>query len=166
MTASAAVLAVALAGAFPPPNSRDAPVALAAADARVPGVSWQGQALAADFDYDGVGDVAMLGAEGQDAVVAVVVGPVRRDARVITLRFRELRPDAQGALCGPAREATLSVEAPAFDPEAVPGTFAAALEASIARANAVGGKGLRLDDARCDALHVLFDGARFVAWRR
>jgi hypothetical protein len=53
MTAPVAVLAVALAGAFAPRNSRDDAVALAAADARIPGVSWRGQALAADFDCDG-----------------------------------------------------------------------------------------------------------------
>jgi hypothetical protein len=129
-----------------------------------PDTAWRAGPLVADFTFDGTLDVALLGEHAGAAVIAVVAGPVAKDAGVLLLAPPD-RPGAKGGRCGPARAATLAIEEPGI-PEDLRTPGNAALAARLREAASAGGRGLRLASSGCDARHVHFDGKGLGWWRR
>jgi hypothetical protein len=172
MTALATLALLALTAAPAGPEAAAAPPETPAqlgarlAAHQFPRARWRlGEARTADFTSDGQPDLALLGVDAGAFVLVVVEGPVSEQSRVHALRL-PAGLDAAGALCGPAAEVQANVERP--DASRVPGLDARA-RAWIEDGADAGGLGLVLVNASatryCEAVHVLYDGARLAWWR-
>jgi hypothetical protein len=108
--------------------------------------------LNGDFDYDGIGDHAVLGRKGPLAVVGIVKGPVNAETAHWTLEFAE--GQAQDSLCSVA-SARIRVER--LNPEEVAGTGQLPVTS----------RGINLFDDSCDSFHIYWDSKakRFSWWR-
>ncbi len=140
--------------------------AVGRAQQEVPTAAWSGErALVADFTFDGVPDVALLGVATDGVMVAVIVGPISPGSRVLSVRFAA-DPNSQGGICGSPREARIEVESPAIADECAAGDAACSALAKHLRAvGRKGGKGLALMNDECDRFHIVFDGTRLL-WTR
>ena len=156
------------AAAEPPVAPPETPAALAArlAARQLPRARWRvGEARTADFTYDGVADLALMGVDGAAFVLAVVEGPVTERSRVLLARLPS-GGEAPGPLCGPPAAVQVNTERP--DASGLTGLDAGARERIEDGAEA-GGLGFVVVHASstgyCQAVHLLYDGARLAWWR-
>jgi hypothetical protein len=142
---------------------------------RFPEVTWGPDPYAsADLDADGTEDLILVGRAGEDVVVGMLSGPVGKESRRWTMKF-PVAANRQDALC--SAQVTLSPETPGLPlAEMGCGTDSndercRALKDRNTRLQAVaakGGRGVRIEDAKCDAFHIYWDGAeqKLRWWRR
>ena len=128
----------------------------------------------ADLDADGTDDLAVLGKAGDDVALGIVSGPVGKDSRRWLMRF-PVATNRQDALCSaPVALAPEALGLPVADMGCGVDSNddrCRALKERQARLQAVaakGGRGIRIEDGKCEAFHVYWDGAEQKVrwWRR
>ena len=142
---------------------------------RFPEAKWGPDPYAsADFDADGTEDLVLVGRAGEDVVIGMLAGPVGKDSRRWMMRF-PVAPNRQDALCG--TQVTLAPEMPGL-PLAEMGCGVDSnddrcrgLKERNTRLQSLagkGGRGVKLEDPKCDAFHIYWDGAeqKLRWWRR
>lgn len=156
------------AAAEPPATAPETPAALAArlAARQFPRAAWRlAEARTADFTYDGVADLALMGVDGAAFVLAVVEGPLSERSRVLALRLPS-GGDRPGPLCGLPAAVQVNTERP--DPRGL-GRLDAGTRERIEDGADAGGLGFVVVHASttgyCQAVHVLYDGVRLAWWR-
>jgi len=115
------------------------------------------ESLSTDMTGDGAPDVVLLTRTADRLVLFVAEGPVSPVGRWWRVDLH--RGNDAGELCMPASAARVHVEDPAF--------VAAALECDKERTGACPtplGRALRIETARCPAVHVFFDGRDLRFW--
>lgn len=135
-------------------------LALRVLQLRHPEVVWRGPELQAELTDDGITDLAVVGTDPETLVVALIVGPVDGDSRLVRVGWRVGGSEGLDPTC--ARAATLTLEELDFAREL---DAAGALEAEAARGRGV--KGLCLGAPPCDVFHLYWDkAARSLSWWR
>jgi hypothetical protein len=121
-------------------------------------------------------DAVVLGAQGDEAVLAILPAPVTRASQPLLFRLhraksRQPRPED---LCGDPRELTLSLEPPGVKPAALKCAGPTMTpecqkvldtEVRLQRVRAHRGLGIKLSGSNCPPLHIFLDGGAFQAWR-
>ncbi len=127
---------------------------------RDPEIAWSGPPLHAELTDDGITDLAVVGTDAETVVVALIVGPVDGDSRLVRVGWRVGGGDGLDPKC--ARDVTLTLEELDVAREV---DAAVALETEAARRRGV--KGLCLTAPPCDVFHLCWDkAARSLSWWR
>ncbi len=117
---------------------------------KYPGVKWDTKSMKkADFNCDGKGDFALLGKEGSKVAVAVVLGPLTDNSKILITRLL-VGKNSQDSLCSP--RAKLSIEDQDYDPAE---NFDGVPLPGFRRSKTC--KGINVSDGESDSFHFFWN---------
>lgn len=117
---------------------------------KYPEVKWDKKSIKkADINCDGKQDFALLGKEGGNVMVAVIVGPLSEGSKILISQLR-VGKQSQDSLCVPRARLTLEDQdydaSEIYDGQSIPG-FRRSMTC----------KGINVADGECDSFHYFWN---------